>query len=46
MTIPTTPNCFSDRLVAKEFERKRTKGGSTFRGIRLRPVRNYQGDAG
>jgi putative DNA primase/helicase len=42
---PGGRNSFSDRLVAKGFARKRTKGGSIFRGIRLQPVRNYQGDA-
>jgi putative DNA primase/helicase len=38
---PGGRNSFSDRLVAKEFERKRTKGGSIFRGIRLRPAGSY-----
>jgi putative DNA primase/helicase len=43
---PGGRNSFSDRLVAKGFTRTRTKHGSIFRGIRLRPVQSYQGDAG
>jgi putative DNA primase/helicase len=43
---PGGRNNFSDRLVRKGFTRARTKAGSIFRGIRLRPVHNYQGDAG
>ena len=42
---PGGRNSFSDRLVDKGFARVRTKAGSTFHGIRLRPVWNYQGDA-
>jgi hypothetical protein len=42
---PGVRNSFSDRLAGKGFARIRTKHGSTFRGIRLQPVHNYQGDA-
>jgi putative DNA primase/helicase len=42
---PGGRNSFSDRLVAKGFTRTRSKAGSHFTGIRLRPVLSYQGDA-